>query len=245
MLRDLSQDVAAGVHGAALVFGLGKDLGDRVDHAGRLVPDHHAHAAQPARFQPRQKLEPALFGLGEALGTADDLAVAVLVHADGDHNRDVLVRAAPAALEVDPVDVELGIFAGQGPAPPLLDRREGFLVEIGHGASRHARPPQGLADVFDAARRHADQVHLDYGFLYAGLAPFVALDHGGGEAHPFELGHLQRDLARRRCEAPLVVPCAVRGPLVCSLVGACAPSAATNRLSTFQFRRALRARACR
>lgn len=133
--------------------------------------------------------------------------------------------ATPAALEVDPVDVEVGIFAGQGPAPPLLDRREGFLVEIGHGASRHARPPQGLADVFDAARRHAGQVHLDYGFLYAGLAPFVALDHGGGEAHPFELGHLQRDLARRRCEVPLVVPCAVRGPLVCSLVGACAPQA--------------------
>lgn len=50
-----------------------------------------------------------------------------------------------------------------------------------------------------APRRHAGQVHLD-----DGLAPLVALDDRGGEAHALELGHLERDPARRRGEAALV-----------------------------------------
>lgn len=150
---DLGKDVAVEMHRAAPVSGLREHLGDRADHAGGLVAGEHANAAQPARLQPRQEIAPALGRLGEALGAADHLAVAVLARAYGDHHRDVLVRAAPAALEVDSVDVEVGIFAGQGPAPSLLDCREGFLVEVGHGAGRHARSPQGLADVFDAARR--------------------------------------------------------------------------------------------
>ena len=79
-------------------------------------------------------------------------------------------------------------------------------------------PPQGLADVLDAPRGHAGQMHLDDGLLDAGLAPFVALDDGGRETHSFELGHSERDLARRRGEPALAVPGAVRRPLVGALV---------------------------
>ena len=96
--RNLGEDVAVEVHGAALVFGVGEDLGDRADHVGGLVAGEHANAAKAARFQPRQEIAPALGRLGEALGAPDHLAVAVLVHADGDHDGDVLVGAAPAAL---------------------------------------------------------------------------------------------------------------------------------------------------
>ena len=80
-------------------------------------------------------------------------------------------------------------------------------------------PPQDLADVLDAPCGDAGQVHLDDGLLDRGLAPFVALDDGGGEAHPLELGHLERGLARRRGEAALVVAGAVRRALVGALVG--------------------------
>ena len=86
------------MHGAALVFGVGEDLGDRADHAGRLVSHEHANAAKAARLQPREEIAPALGRLGAALGAPDHLAIAVLVHADGDHDGDVLVGAAPAAL---------------------------------------------------------------------------------------------------------------------------------------------------
>ena len=204
------------MHGAALVFGVGENLGDRADHAGGFVAGEHAHAAQPAGLEPRQEVAPAL----RRLGAADHLAVAVLVHADRHHDRHVLVGAAPASLQVDAVDVDVRVFAGQGPASPLLDRLEGLVVEIGDRAGGDARAPQDLADVLDAARGHPGQAHLDDGLLDAGLAPFVALDDGGGEAHALELGHLERDLARRRGESALVVPGAVRRALVGSLVRA-------------------------
>ena len=87
---DLGQRVAVEVHGAALVFGPGEHLGDRADHAGGLVAGEHASTAQLSRLQPRREAAPALGRLREALGAADDLAVAVLVHADGHHHRHVL-----------------------------------------------------------------------------------------------------------------------------------------------------------
>ena len=55
-----------------------------------------------------------------------------------------------------------------------------------------------------AARGRPGQIHLDDGLLDASLAPLVALDDRGGEAHPLELWHLERDLARRRGESALV-----------------------------------------
>ena len=80
------------------------------------------------------------------------------------------------------------------------------------------RALQDLADVLDAARGHPGQMHLDDGLLDAGFAPLVALDDRGGEAHPLELWHLERDLARRRGESALLAPGAVRRPIVSSLV---------------------------
>lgn len=200
-------------------FAPGGHLGDRADHAGGLVAGEHAHAAKAARLQPRQEAAPALLGLREALGAADDLAVSVLVRVDCHHHRHVLVGAAPAALQVDAVDVDVRVFAGQRPAPPLVGRFERLVVEIGDRAGGDARAPQDLADVLDAPRRHPGKVHLDDGLLDAGLAPLAALDDGGGEAHALELGHPERDLARRRGESALAVPGAVSGPLVVALVG--------------------------
>ena len=215
--RNLGEDVAVEVHGAALVFGPGEHLGDRADHAGRLIAGEHAHAAQPARLQPRQEVAPALFGFREALGAADDLAVSALVHADRHHDRHVLVGASPAALQVDAVDVDVRVFAGQRTASPFVHGLERPVVQVGDRAGGNAGAPEDLADVLDAPRRHAGQVHLDDGLLGRGLAPFVALDDSGDEPHPLELGHLERDLARRRGEAALVG--ALVGPGADELVG--------------------------
>ena len=80
-------------------------------------------------------------------------------------------------------------------------------------------PSEDLVDVLDATRGDAGQVHLDNGLLDRRLAPFVALDDRRGEAHALELRHLERDLARRRGEAALVVAGAVSGALIGALVG--------------------------
>ena len=183
---DLGEDIAVEMHCAALVFCLREHLGDRADHAAGLVADDHANAAQPARSQPRQEIAPALGRRREALGAPDHLAAAVLVHADCHHDRHVLVGAAPAALEVDAVHVDVRIGAVQRPTPPLIDRFERLVVGVGHRAGGDARVPQDPADVLDAPRRRPGQVHLDDGLLDAGLAPLVALDDRGGEAHALE-----------------------------------------------------------
>ena len=94
-LGDPGQHVAVEVDRAALVGGLREDLGDRADHAGRLVPREHAHAAPPARLEPREELPPALGRLGEPPGRAYDLAVAVVVDAYRHHHGHVLVGAPP------------------------------------------------------------------------------------------------------------------------------------------------------
>ena len=118
------------MHREALVSGIREYLGDRADHAGRLVAGEHENAAQPARLQSRQEAAPALPGFREALGVADDLAVSVLVHADRHHHRHVLVGAAPAALEVDAVDKQVRVAAGERPCSLGLHALERLVVEV-------------------------------------------------------------------------------------------------------------------
>lgn len=85
-------------------------FGDGVHHGGGLVAGGYARAAQPVRLRPGGKPRPAPLRLGEPLGAADRLTVAVGVHADGYRHRCILVAAASAALWVDVVDVDAGML---------------------------------------------------------------------------------------------------------------------------------------
>lgn len=205
----LAEDVAVEVYRAALVFCFGEHLLQGAHHALAFVARDHLDARKPAPLEPKQEVFPGVLRLGEALGAADDLAAAVAVDSDGDHDAHVLVGSAPAALEVDTVDEDVGVFAGKRPAPPFLDALVGLLVEVGDRTGRHAGAPEDLADVLDPARRDACQVHLDYGLLDAGLAPAVTLDHRRLERGAPKLGHVEHHLARRCGQLSLVVPAAV------------------------------------
>ena len=209
-LRHPREHVAVEVDSAPLVGGVREHLGDGAGHGGGLVAGEHSHAGEPPGLQPREEIPPALGGFREALDGADHLAVAVVVDADGHHHGHVLEGAAPRALQVDAVDEDVGVGAGQGPAAPLLHRLEGAVVEVRHGGGGHARAPQDLGDVLDAPGGHAGQANLDHGLLHACLAASVALDDGGGEPHALELGHLEGHLAGSGREAALVVARAVR-----------------------------------
>lgn len=137
---DLGEDVAVEMYGAALVLGLGKCLLEHAEHPERLVAGDQSHARQPAAAQPQQELLPRLLGLGEAPGAAHDLATPVRVHADGDHDGDVLVGATTASPQVDAVDEEVRVFAGERPGAPRLHALERLFDEVGHGAGRHPGP---------------------------------------------------------------------------------------------------------
>ena len=208
--RHFPEHVSIEVRRAALVLGVGKNLLERPEQPQRLVARDEPHARQPAPAQPQEELLPRFLRLGETLGASHDLAAALGVHPDGHHHRDVLIGPAPASLQVYAVDEEIRVASGKGPGSPGLHALERLLVEVRHGAGRHARAPQYLGDVLDAARGNARQIHLDDGLLDAGLAPAVALDDGGLEGGSAQLGDVEHDLSAGGDKLPPVMPGAVR-----------------------------------
>lgn len=207
--RHPAQHVAVEVDRAALVAGHRDGLLDGAEHAGALVGGDQAHAGEAAPPEPGEELLPGVGGLRVALRALDDLPLAGEVDAYGDQDGHVLVRAAPAALEVDAVDEQVGVVAVERAGPPGLDGGERPLVEVGDGAGGDRGSPQDLGHVLDAPGGDPGQVHLDDRLLDARLAPAVALDHGGLEGRAAQLGDPELDLSAGRDQLPLVVPAAV------------------------------------
>ena len=79
-------------------------------------------------FEPDEEAAPALVVFLHAFGLAEDLAITVLIDADRDKDRDVLDFAVPAAFQVDAINIDISVFAGERAAPPLLDVFVGLLV---------------------------------------------------------------------------------------------------------------------
>ena len=115
------------------------------------------------------------------------------------------MQSCPAALEINLIDEDLGTPVLERLLTPLLDGREGLLVEVGDGVGGHRCAPLQLGDVLDAPGGDAGEVHFDDGLLDRYLAAAVALDHGGLEGCFPELGHARFDFARTRDELPGVV----------------------------------------
>lgn len=69
--------------------------------------------------------------------------------------------------------------------------------------------PQDFGHVLDTPGRDAGQARFDDCLLDAGLAPAVALDHGGLEGRAAQLGDPELDLSAGHDQLSLVVPAAV------------------------------------
>lgn len=130
-----------------------------------------------------------------ALGHAEHLPVAVRVDADGDEHAHVAHLAAPAALQPQAVEEDVGMRALDRLVPPGLDLASHLLVELADSGGADARAPQGLRDVLDPAHGHPGVIHLQERLLHGGLPALVALNDGRLEWQRAQLGDLQRDLA--------------------------------------------------
>jgi hypothetical protein len=92
-------------------------LGDRGLEALVGVGDHQLHPGQAAADQAAQELPPERLGLGRAHVQAENLALAGLVHAVGDHHRSMLDPPAGADLLHLGIQPQVRVGDLQGPLP--------------------------------------------------------------------------------------------------------------------------------
>src|SRR5262249_3343219 len=156
---------------------------------------HQPHALEAPLLEVAEELPPGRGIFLAAFHHAQDLAVAVAVDADGHQDGHVADLPAPRPLQPNAIQKDVGMLALDRPVAPFGDAAVDLLVQFADRARAHARAPQGLGDVLDAAHGHAGQVHLDQGLLDAGLAPLIALDDLGLERQRPQPGHVQFDLA--------------------------------------------------
>ncbi len=102
------------MYGAALVARIREYLRDRLQHAQVLIPDDEPDAGKPPFLEPYKEGMPAFLILFHAFRCPDDLTAAAFTYADGHKDGYVLYLAAPAALEVYTVDVDIGYLLESG-----------------------------------------------------------------------------------------------------------------------------------
>ena len=86
-----------------------------------------------------------------AFCSADDLAVAVCRYADSNKDGHVLHFAAPAAFQINTVNINVCVFTGQFSAAPGFDMFVSLLIEITDRSWRYLSSPKSFCDILYAA----------------------------------------------------------------------------------------------
>ncbi len=127
---------------AALVSGFGEHLSHCLKHPKTLISHNQLYAFQTASSQPLEERDPACLVLLHALCRAKHLAEAVFIDRDGNKHTDILVLATPIAAQIDPIHIDIRIFAAlQRTVSPVLYMYIGFLVQLTDSGRRHLCSP--------------------------------------------------------------------------------------------------------
>ena len=137
----VAENVAVEVHHAALPPCRGVEVRSALDQAQTGVRDDQFDAGEAALFEVTQKGAPARLVLLGALHDPQDLAEALLVHADRHQQRDIAHLTGPAALEHDPVEIDIRVCALDRLVAPDLDLLVDLLVQVRNGPGAHPRAP--------------------------------------------------------------------------------------------------------
>jgi len=110
-----------------LPLGVWEEVRERLDQAEALVRDDQLDALEPTLFEVPQEAGLAGLVLFRTFRDAQDVSVAVRIDADRDQDSHVSDLAAPAALEIDAVAVDVRVLALERRVPPALDVAVDFL----------------------------------------------------------------------------------------------------------------------
>src|SRR5579859_1080346 len=114
-------DVPVEMHDAALPLGVRVKLGEGRDEPEALIANEKPYSSQASLLHVAQEVNPRGLVLLGPLHDAQDLAIAILVDADGHEDAYVPDLPAPGALEPDPIEENVGMLAGNRTVAPLLD----------------------------------------------------------------------------------------------------------------------------
>jgi electron transfer flavoprotein alpha subunit len=110
--------------------GVGKELGCALGKAHTGIRYDQPNAVEAAFLEMLEEYAPASLVLLGAFTNAENLAIAVAVHADRHQQRHVAHLASPAALEHDAIQVDVGMLAFDRSIAPSLDRPIDLLVKL-------------------------------------------------------------------------------------------------------------------
>lgn len=95
------------------------------------------------------------------LRSTDDFTAAVFIDPDSHKDRDILYLAAPAALEIDTVYIDIRISAGKRVGTPLFDMLIRFFVEVAYRTMRHFGSPESFCDILHTTYKNSSKIHLN------------------------------------------------------------------------------------
>lgn len=120
------------MYGTTLIARIREHLWDRFQHTQVFIPNDETHAGKSPFFMPYKEREPAFLIFFYAFRRSDDLTAAIFIDTDGHKDRDILYLAAPAALEIDTVYIDIRISAEKQTGTLLFDMLIGFFVAVAY-----------------------------------------------------------------------------------------------------------------
>lgn len=163
---------------AALIFRFRKYIGNGFQHTKALITNDSSDSCKAPLFKPDKEVMPAFKIFLHAFCSADNLAIAVCRYADRNKDGHVLHCAAPAAFQVNTVNINVCVFTGQFSAAPGFDMFVSLLIEITDRSWRYLSSPKSFCDILCAANGYPCRIHFDQGFFDGAFPAFTAFDDG-------------------------------------------------------------------
>ena len=126
--RTHGENISIPVHNAALPFGLREEIADDFIQPQTFIRNDQPHSFESTLFQVTQEVAPGFLVFTAAFGHAKDFVVSLVVHSDRNQNRNVLNLSAPTSLQIDSIDKNIRMFAGNRLFTPFLNFTVNLLI---------------------------------------------------------------------------------------------------------------------
>src|SRR6202008_4155078 len=105
----MDEDIAVPVHNTSLPGGVRKDLGGALGKPQAGIRDDQADTGKASFFEMLEEVAPARLIFLGALADAENVPITAAIDADRNQERDIADLAGPAALEHNPIEIDVRV----------------------------------------------------------------------------------------------------------------------------------------